>query len=77
LAKEVPKEGTLVEGVLTSKDFTFQIISPAELTDFTELVTAPIIQKMSVISHAPAGLIRWHLEQMYGTVDQIEGGFMV
>lgn len=77
LATQAPVDGSFVEGVLTSKDFTFQIIAPTELAGFTELVTAPVIQKISVISHAPAGLIRWHLEQMYGTVEEIEGGFKV
>ena len=38
-----------MEGVLASKDFTFQIIAPTELVEFTELVTAPIVQKMTVV----------------------------
>ncbi|KAJ3346062.1 hypothetical protein HDU91_007151 [Kappamyces sp. JEL0680] len=79
LAHSAPEEGTLVEGVLASKDFTFQIIAPTELVEFTELVTAPILQKMTIVCHAPPGLIKWHLEQMYGTVQAIEkdNGFKV
>lgn len=63
--------------MLSSKDFAFQIIAPTELVDFTELVTAPILQKMSLVSHAPVGLIKWHLEQMYGSIEEIQDGFMV
>jgi cleavage and polyadenylation specificity factor subunit 3 len=77
LAIAAPKDGTFIEGILTSKDFTFQIIAPTELAEFTELITAPVVQKMCVVSHAPAGLIRWHLEQMYGSVEDIKEGFKV
>jgi cleavage and polyadenylation specificity factor subunit 3 len=77
LAIEKPVNGTLVEGVLASKDFTFQIIAPTQLVDFTELVTAPIVQKMTVVSHAPMGLIKWHLEQMYGDLEVASFGFKV
>lgn len=77
LALNVPIDGTLVEGVLASKEFTFQIVDPEELVDFTELVTAPITQKIVVTSRAPPGLIRWHLEQMYGEVETSPSGFRV
>lgn len=77
LAVEEPKDGTIVQGILASKDFTFQIVAPSELVEFTELVTAPIVQRQSIYSRAPAGLIKWHLEQMYGTLDELEKGFKV
>ncbi|KAI8894305.1 beta-lactamase-like protein, partial [Globomyces pollinis-pini] len=77
LAAEEPKQGTLIEGVLTSKDFAFQIIDQSELVDFTELVVVPIIQKQTIVTHAPFGLIKWHLEQMYGTLIEIKGQYKV
>jgi hypothetical protein len=38
LAMEAPEDGTLIEGALASKDFTFQIIAPSQVQEFTELV---------------------------------------
>eukprot|EP00842_Homolaphlyctis_polyrhiza_P005194 jgi/Hompol1/5676/HPOL_004648-RA len=66
-----PKEGMMIDGVLVSRDFTFQIMAPEELSEFTELVTSSILQKQSVATHAPFGLIKWHLEQMYGSVVEL------
>jgi cleavage and polyadenylation specificity factor subunit 3 len=39
LAVDEPTEGSLVHGILTRKDFTFQIVSEEEFAEFTELVT--------------------------------------
>ncbi|KAJ3253175.1 Cleavage and polyadenylation specificity factor subunit 3 [Boothiomyces macroporosus] len=74
LAVEAPVEDAIVKGVLVQKDFTFQLIAPSQLVEFTELVTVPVIQKQSVVSHAPIGLIKWHLEQMFGQLEQTKEG---
>jgi cleavage and polyadenylation specificity factor subunit 3 len=71
LAETEPVEGTIVKGVLASKDFNFQIISASELEEFTEVVTVPVIQKQRIASHAPMGIIRLHLEQMYGELEVV------
>jgi cleavage and polyadenylation specificity factor subunit 3 len=72
LAVEQPKEGTIVEGILATKDFTFQIVSAPELEEFTELISVPVTQKQRISSRAPPGLIKWHLEQMYGSLELLK-----
>lgn len=69
LAQELPVEGTLVHGILVSKDFSFSIMAPQELDSFTDLVTTSVLQRQTVRTHAPLGIIKWHLEQMYGALE--------
>jgi cleavage and polyadenylation specificity factor subunit 3 len=77
LASQTPVNGTIVEGILASKEFTFQIVAREELEEFTELVNVPVIQTQNVTTRAPWGLIQWHLEQMYGTIEQKGDSFRV
>jgi cleavage and polyadenylation specificity factor subunit 3 len=65
-----PAEGKLIQGILASKDFSFTIIAPIELDQYTELVTSSIIQRQTVKTHSPFGIIKWHLEQMYGPLEK-------
>ncbi|KAI8917326.1 beta-lactamase-like protein [Entophlyctis helioformis] len=68
LAKAEPEDGTVVEGLLVSKDFAFQMMAPEDLVEFTDLSTANVVQRQSIATRAPFGLVKWHLEQMYGSV---------
>lgn len=64
-----PQPGVLIQGILASKDFTFSIVAPSQLDEFTDLCTAKIVQKQSLKTHAPLGIIKWHLEQMFGPME--------
>ncbi|EGF84036.1 hypothetical protein BATDEDRAFT_9083 [Batrachochytrium dendrobatidis JAM81] len=70
------KDGTVLKGILVSKDFAFQIVSPGDLDTFSTLHTVSLIQKQTVMTQATYGLVRWHLEQMYGDVGIEEKGVM-
>ncbi len=72
LAQEAPVEGTLIQGIFSAKDFTFSIVAPNEIEEFTDLVSTDIYQKQLVSTHAPIGIIKWHLEQMYGPLKQVQ-----
>ena len=72
LAAQEPSDGTVVDGILVGKDFTFQVMDGAELPEFTDLVTSSIVQRQSVATRAPFGLVKWHLEQMFGSVDTLD-----
>lgn len=72
LAKDELVEGTIVQGILALKDFSFSIIAAKELDEFTDLVTTNIVQKQSVRTRAPLGIIKWHLEQMFGPLQTRE-----
>jgi cleavage and polyadenylation specificity factor subunit 3 len=77
LAQDAPKEGTLIQGILASKHFSFSIIAPQDLDEFTDLVTTSILQRQTVRTHAPLGIIKWHLEQMYGPLQQENKGYKI
>ncbi|KAJ1344668.1 hypothetical protein BSLG_000191 [Batrachochytrium salamandrivorans] len=65
------KDGTTLSGILVSKDFTFQIVAPEDLDTFTSLHTVSLTQRQTIVTQATFGLVRWHLEQMYGEVKEI------
>lgn len=77
LAINNPEKGQIIKGILTQKDFTFQIVSNEEFVEFTELVTVPVILKQNLITRATFGLLKWHLEQMYGEVEKLDNGLRV
>ncbi|KAJ3355986.1 Cleavage and polyadenylation specificity factor subunit 3 [Entophlyctis luteolus] len=86
LAQFAQKESTRLEGVLVSKDFTFRLMAPDDLLEYTDLVSATLSQRLVVASRAPPSLVRWHLEAMYGKVkalddadvdDDLDSGFVV
>ncbi|KAH6602176.1 hypothetical protein BASA61_001380 [Batrachochytrium salamandrivorans] len=71
LAATEIKDGTTLSGILVSKDFTFQIVAPEDLDTFTSLHTVSLTQRQTIVTQATFGLVRWHLEQMYGEVKEI------
>ncbi|KAJ3264808.1 Cleavage and polyadenylation specificity factor subunit 3 [Chytriomyces hyalinus] len=68
LAKTALTNNMRVEGVLVSHDFTYRLIDPSDLPEFTDLVSASLTQRLVVSSRAPLSLVKWHLEGMYGTL---------
>ncbi|ORY51891.1 cleavage and polyadenylation specificity factor 3, isoform CRA_b [Rhizoclosmatium globosum] len=72
LAKNPLKQNTRVEGVLVAKDFTYRLIDPVDLPEFTDLVSATLAQRLVVPSRAPLTLVKWHLEAMYGACQKDE-----
>jgi hypothetical protein len=62
--------GTNVKGLLVSKDFSYTLLDPKDLYDFTGLSTSTIIQQQTVSIGVDWSVIRWHLEGMYGEVDE-------
>ncbi|KZS98426.1 Metallo-hydrolase/oxidoreductase [Sistotremastrum niveocremeum HHB9708] len=69
LAASLPQPGTILSGLLVSKDYSYTLLNPRDLKDFAGLSTSSVIQRQKV--HVGVGweLIRWHLEGMYGTVE--------
>ncbi|GAA5844005.1 hypothetical protein JCM3766R1_004042 [Sporobolomyces carnicolor] len=71
LALSTPAPQTALSGLLVSKDFTYTLLSPADLRDFTGLSTSVILQRQRVKLSVSWDLVRWHLEGMYGKI--VEG----
>ncbi|TIA72364.1 hypothetical protein E3P91_02008 [Wallemia ichthyophaga] len=70
LAEKQPAEGEVVQGLLVNKDFTYTLLDRADLKDFAGLATNTIIQQQKVNLSVGWELIRWHLQGMYGSVDE-------
>lgn len=55
--------------MLISKDFSYTLLDPKDLKAFTGLSTSTIIQRQSIPISVDWSVIRWHLEGMYGEVE--------
>ncbi|GAA5893867.1 cleavage polyadenylation factor subunit YSH1 [Sporobolomyces salmoneus] len=71
LALTTPAPQTALSGLLVSKDFTYTLLSPSDLRDFTGLSTSVILQRQRVKLSVSWDLVRWHLQGMYGKI--VEG----
>ncbi|KAI9330277.1 cleavage and polyadenylation specificity factor subunit 3-I-like protein [Zopfochytrium polystomum] len=72
LAAKTQKPNTRLEGILVSKDYTYRLIAPSDLQEFTDLVPARISQRLVLPNQAPLSLIRWHLDSIYGSSNEDE-----
>ncbi|EIM20151.1 Metallo-hydrolase/oxidoreductase [Wallemia mellicola CBS 633.66] len=70
LAEKQPAEGEIVQGLLVNKDFTYTLLDRSDLKDFAGLATNTIIQQQKVNIGVSWELIRWHLEGMYGSINE-------
>jgi cleavage and polyadenylation specificity factor subunit 3 len=72
LASKYPTENQIVTGILVSKDFQFNIISANDLKEFSGIATSSILQKQSISYRASFSLLKYHLEQMFGVLEDIK-----
>lgn len=70
MAAKPPQTGALLSGLLVQKDFSYTLLSPSELKDFTGLGTTEIKQKQNLRLNVSWEIVRWHLEGMYGEVEE-------
>lgn len=70
LASHAPKPNDTIDGLLVAKDFSYTVLAPEDLTEFTGLSTSSIVQRQRVALNVGWELARWHLEGMYGRVDE-------
>lgn len=68
-AEQIPKEGQIVSGVLVEKDFNVNLVTIGDLREYSSLTTSVVLERQTVIVDAGADLIRYHLEQMFGSVE--------
>lgn len=70
MAESRPEHGTPVKGLLVSKDFSYTLLDPKDLKDFTGLSTSTITQRQTIPIGVDWSVVRWHLEGMYGEVEE-------
>ncbi|KAJ3328415.1 Cleavage and polyadenylation specificity factor subunit 3 [Blyttiomyces sp. JEL0837] len=77
LAIDTPRANTRLEGILVSKDFTYRLISPSDLREYTDLVPTTIAQRIVLKFHSQFTLLKWHLESMYGKIQENDDGSLM
>lgn len=70
LADKPPQSNDLLSGLLVAKDYSYTLLDPRDLRDFAGLSTCTVTQRQKIIVGVRWDLIRWHLEGMYGSVEE-------
>ncbi|KDQ57603.1 hypothetical protein JAAARDRAFT_35295 [Jaapia argillacea MUCL 33604] len=70
LAAKPAQAGEVLSGLLVSKDYSYTLLDPRDLKDFAGLSTCVVTQRQRVMLGVGWDLVRWHLEGMYGKVDE-------
>ena len=65
-----PKPNSILQGLLVSKDYSYTLLDPRDLRDFAGLSTCQVTQRQKIALGVGWDLVRWHLEGMYGSVDE-------
>ncbi|KAF9297798.1 Cleavage and polyadenylation specificity factor subunit 3 [Linnemannia elongata] len=72
MAATFPEKDKLVSGVLVVKDFQYTIMDTSDLEEFVGLQTTSVVQRQIVPYHASFGLLKYHLRQMFGKIQELE-----
>ena len=55
---------------MVAKDYSYTLLDPRDLRDFAGLTTCVVTQRQKIALGVGWELVRWHLEGMYGKVDE-------
>lgn len=70
LANKAPQENDIISGLLVSKDYSYTLLDPRDLKDFAGLSTCTVTQRQRIVLGVGWELVRWHLEGMYGSIEE-------
>ncbi|KAI0745519.1 Metallo-hydrolase oxidoreductase [Earliella scabrosa] len=70
LAAKPPQPNDVISGLLVSKDYSYTLLDPRDLRDFAGLTTCVVTQRQKVALGVGWDLVRWHLEGMFGQVEE-------
>ncbi|KAG2016263.1 endoribonuclease ysh1, variant 2 [Coprinopsis cinerea AmutBmut pab1-1] len=70
LADKPPQANDVLSGLLVAKDYSYTLLDPRDLKDFTGLSTCVVTQRQKLVISVGWDLVRWHLEGMYGKVEE-------
>ena len=60
----------MLSGLLVAKDYSYTLLNPRDLRDFAGLSTCTVTQRQKIVLNVGWELVRWHLEGMYGSVEE-------
>lgn len=70
LAAKPPQSNDVLSGLLVSKDYSYTLLDPRDLRDFAGLSTCVVTQRQTIALGVGWELVRWHLEGMYGQIEE-------
>ena len=70
LAAKTPQADDLLSGLLVAKDYSYTLLDPRDLRDFAGLSTCVVTQRQKLVLGVGSELVRWHLEGMFGKVEE-------
>jgi cleavage and polyadenylation specificity factor subunit 3 len=70
LAAKTPQANDVLSGLLVAKDYSYTLLDPRDLRDFTGLSTCIVTQRQTIVLGVGWELVRWHLEGMFGSVEE-------
>lgn len=56
--------------MLVAKDYSYTLLDPRDLKDFAGLSTCIVTQRQKLVLGVGWDLVRWHLEGMYGNIEE-------
>ncbi|PFH52094.1 hypothetical protein AMATHDRAFT_46666 [Amanita thiersii Skay4041] len=70
LADNPPQANEVLSGLLVAKDYSYTLLDPRDLRDFAGLSSCTVTQRQKIVLGVGWSLVRWHLEGMYGSVEE-------
>ena len=72
LAEEKPEDGSKVSGILIKRNFNYHIVSPNDLTKYTDVTISTVNQRMSVFYNGTFSLLHFMISQLSSDVKLIQ-----
>ena len=72
LAVQKPEEGLKVSGILVKRNFNYHILSPSDLSKYTDLTMSKVTQRQSIHYTGSLQILHYVLQQTAGEVKILE-----
>ena len=72
LAEVKPEDGNKVSGILIKRNFNYHIVSPNDLTKYTDMTMSTVTQRMSVYYSGTFELLHFMVSQLSGDVQLVQ-----
>ncbi|XP_049760544.1 cleavage and polyadenylation specificity factor subunit 3 isoform X2 [Loxodonta africana] len=72
LADKKPEQGQRVSGILVKRNFNYHILSPCDLSNYTDLAMSTVKQTQAIPYTGPFNLLYYQLQKLTGDVEELE-----
>uniref|UniRef100_A0A8D0YS65 Cleavage and polyadenylation specific factor 3 n=1 Tax=Sus scrofa TaxID=9823 RepID=A0A8D0YS65_PIG len=72
LADKKPEQGQRVSGILVKRNFNYHILSPCDLSNYTDLAMSTVKQTQAIPYTGPFNLLSYQLQKLTGDVEELE-----